>query len=182
MSRQSLVSEFMTTDVLTFGPDEPALAAMKTMVDRGIDGAPVVDADGAVVGMLSTDDLIVPEGKIHFPIVIELLGVGLTVPRGRRKFDDDLRRSIGNTVADLMHKDTVAIEPDDTLEAAATLLHDRRVSRLPVVGDDGLVGLISRTDILRSVLAEVEAEEAEDFAGEAEADSGDPAETGAGAG
>ena len=50
MSRQSPVSEVMTTDVLTFGPDDNVAEAMQILVDRGIDGAPVVDAVGAVVG------------------------------------------------------------------------------------------------------------------------------------
>jgi CBS domain-containing protein len=153
MSRQSPVSDYMTTEVLTFAPDDRVAEAMRTMVERGIDGAPVVDEQGAVVGMLSTDDLIVPEGKLHFPLVIELLGVGLQVPRGRH-FDDDLRRALASTVGELMQEDPVSIEPDDTLEAAATLLHERRVSRLPVVGPSGLVGLISRVDVLRSVLDE----------------------------
>lgn len=160
MSRQSPVSEVMTTEVLTFAPDDDIAVAMRTMVDRGIDGAPVVDERGAVVGMLSTGDLIVPESKLHFPMVIELLGVGLEVPLTRHHLGDDVRRSLGSTVADLMQADPITIEPDEMVEAAATLLHDHNISRLPVVAATGLVGLISRGDILRAVLAEVEAEAA----------------------
>jgi CBS domain-containing protein len=48
----------------------------------------------------------------------------------------------------------IAVEPDDTIELAATLMHDEQVSRLPVVEDGRLVGLISRNDILRALLAE----------------------------
>ena len=51
----------MTTDVVTFTPDENVQAAMQQLVDRGVDAGPVVDDDGAVVGMLSTGDLIVEE-------------------------------------------------------------------------------------------------------------------------
>jgi CBS domain-containing protein len=158
MSRQTPVSDVMTTDVLTFEPTHPVVDAMRTMVDRNVDGAPVVAPDGTVVGMLSTGDLIVPEGKLHFPLVIELLGATLELPSSKRHFDEDLRRTLGSTVADLMHEDPITIEPDETIEAAATLMHEQEVSRLPVVGDDGLVGLISRVDILRAVLQEAEAE------------------------
>ena len=160
MSRQSPVSDVMTTEVLTFAPEDKVADAMRTMVDAGIDGAPVVDHRGAVVGMLSTGDLIVPESKLHFPLVIELLGATLELPGSKRHFDDDLRRTLGSTVADLMQADPVTIEADETIEAAATLLHEHQVSRMPVVGPSGLVGLVSRVDILRAVLAEVEAEAA----------------------
>jgi CBS domain-containing protein len=162
MSRQSPVSDVMTTEVLTFAPTDNVADAMRTMVEQGIDGAPVVDDRGAVVGMLSTDDLIVPESKLHFPLVIEILGATLELPGAKRHFDDDLRRTLGSTVGDLMQQDPMVIEPDDTIEAAATLLHEHRISRLPVVGPDGLVGLISRVDILRAVLAEVAVESAGD--------------------
>ena len=158
MSRQSPVSDVMTKEVLTFAPDHPVLDAMRTMLDRGIDGAPVVDASGTVVGVLSTGDLIVPESKLHFPLFIELLGATLELPSSKRHFDEDLRRTLGSTVADLMQADPVTIEPDETIEAAATLMHEQHVSRLPVVGNDGLVGLISRVDILRIVLREADAE------------------------
>ena len=152
MSRKSPVSEVMTTDVLTFGPDDNVEEAMRTLVDRGIDGAPVVADDGSVVGMLSTGDLIVQESKLHFPTVISLLGATLELPSAQRHFDDDLRRALGSTVAEVMHRDPITVGSDDTVEEAATLLHDHDISRLPVVGDGGLVGIVARVDILRAII------------------------------
>lgn len=151
MSRKTPVSEVMTTEVLTFGPDDNVGDAMRTLVDRGIDGAPVVD-DGSVVGMLSTGDLIVQESRLHFPTVISVLGATLELPSAQRHFDDDLRRALGSTVAEVMHRDPVTVGSDDTVEEAATLMHDHDVSRLPVVGDAGLVGIVARVDILRAII------------------------------
>ena len=152
MSRQSLVSEVMTTDVLTFGPEDNVAEAMQILVERGIDGAPVVDADGAVVGMLSTADLIVQESRLHFPTVISLLGATLELPSSKRHFDDDLRRVLGSSVREVMQADPITIGVDDTVEEAATLMHDHDVSRLPVVGDAGLAGIVARVAILRAIL------------------------------
>lgn len=156
MSRQSPVSEFMTTDVLTFDPDIAVAEAMTTMIDRGIDGAPVVEG-GVVVGMLSTGDLIVAESKLHFPTVISLLGATLELPSAKKDFEEDLRRALGSTVRDVMHGDPVTIGERETIEAAATLLHRHDISRIPVVGPEGLVGIISRVDILREILADLPA-------------------------
>ncbi len=152
MSRQSPVSTVMTTEVLTFAPDDAVAEAMRVMVDREIDGTPVVDENGTVVGMLSTGDLIVGESRLHFPTVISLLGATLELPSAKRTFDEDLRRVLGSTVGDVMHADPITIAADDTIEEAATLLHEHDISRIPVIGDAGLVGIVSRTDIIREIL------------------------------
>ena len=156
MSRQSPVSQVMTTDVLTFGPEENVGDAMRTLVDRGIDGAPVVTADGTVVGMLSTADLIVQESRLHFPTIISIFGATLELPGAQRTFEDDLRRVLGGTVDQVMHRDPITIGADDTVEEAATLLHEHDISRLPVVDDGGLVGIVARVDILRGIIGDDE--------------------------
>lgn len=152
MSRQSPVSEIMTTEVLTFSPDQTVAEAMQVLVDREIDGAPVVDASGTVVGMLSTSDLIVQESNLHFPTVISLLGATLELPSSKKHFEDDLGKVLASTVGEVMHDEAITIGADETVEAAATLLHRHDVSRIPVVGPSGLVGIVSRADILREIL------------------------------
>ena len=158
MSRQSPVSAVMTTDVLTFAPDDNVEAAMHTLVERGIDGAPVVDADGVVVGMLTTGDLIVQEAAVHFPTMISILGATLELPSAKRHLDEDLRKALGATVAEVMQAEPITIDADDTIEEAATLMHDHDVSRLPVIGASGLVGIVARVDILRAIIGERDAE------------------------
>lgn len=162
MPRQTPVSQIMTSEVLTFAPDDSVSEAMQVMVERGVDGAPVVDAAGTVVGMLSTGDLIVQESRLHFPTVVSLLGATLELPSAKRQFEKDLRQSLGSTVAQVMQPDPVTIGVDDTVEEAATLLHDHDVSRLPVIGDAGLVGIVARLDVLRSIISDDASDDASD--------------------
>ena len=154
MPRSMPVRDAMTTDVLTFAPDDTVEAAMRTLVDRGIDAAPVVDG-GRVVGLLSTGDLIVAEGQVHVPTVFSLLGASIELPGERKRFEEDLRRALGGTVGDVMTRDPHTVGPDATLEEAATLLHEHDVSRLPVVDDDALLlGILARGDIIRAMIAQ----------------------------
>lgn len=156
MSRSQPVRDVMTTDVLTFAPDQDVESAMQGLVARGVDAAPVVDADGRVVGLLSTGDLIVAESQVHVPTVISLLGASFEWPGERRRFEEDLRRAVGGTVADVMTPEPHTVGPDRSLEEAATLLHEHDVSRLPVVDGEGrLVGILARGDIIRAMIAEV---------------------------
>ncbi|HEV2766927.1 MAG TPA: CBS domain-containing protein [Acidimicrobiales bacterium] len=152
MPRSMLVRQVMTTDVLTFSPDEGVQDATRRLIERGVDGGPVVDGEGRLVGMLSSGDLLVQETKLHYPTVISLFGAYLELPSSHRRFEEDLRRAVGATVGDVMHDEPVSCAEDDTLERAATLMHDHEVSRLPVVGDGKVVGIVARGDILRAVM------------------------------
>jgi CBS domain-containing protein len=151
--RDLSVRDYMTTDVLTFHPDQDVREAMRAMVQRDVDGGPVVDANGAVVGVLTTSDLIVQEARLHFPTMFNFLGVEVAWPSWKhRHLDDDINKALGASVGEVMDDEPVTISPDETVEVAATRMHDREVSRLPVVDGGALVGLISRNDILRAVL------------------------------
>jgi CBS domain-containing protein len=155
MPRNTLVREVMTTDVVTVRPDEPIQEATRKLIEREVDGAPVVGPDGAVVGMLTSDDLLVQETRLHYPTVVSLFGAYLELPSSHRQFEDDLRKAVGATVGEVMNDEPITVSDDDTLERAATLMHEEGVSRLPVVRDGQLVGIIARGDILRAVMGPV---------------------------
>jgi CBS domain-containing protein len=151
MDRDTPVREIMTTDLVTFRPDDKVEDAMRLMVDRNVDAAPVIDGPGSLVGMLSNSDLIVQESVLHFPTVLSFLGA--TIEIGQKHFEEDLRKALGSKVSDVMSPKPVTITPDDTVERAATLMHEKDVSRVPVVSDGKLVGIVSRNDVLRAILA-----------------------------
>jgi len=156
MLRQVPVERIMTTEVVSFTPDENVTDAMRRLVERGVDAGPVLDADGRVVGMLSTGDLIVEEARVHFPTVVNFLGVNITLPFDDRKLDESVEKALGASVGEVMTPRPVTCSPHDTVEDAATLMHDHDLSRLPVVDDEGvLVGLIARGDIVRAIVVGV---------------------------
>jgi CBS domain-containing protein len=156
--RDTPVRDLMVTEVLTFTPDDDVQVAMRALVMSDIDGAPVIDADGYVVGSLSTGDLIVEEANISLPAVITLLGAVVELPKSRKKYEQDLGKALGATVGEVMQAGVVAIlGPDDTLETAATVMHDEDLDRVPVCDDEGhLVGIIARGDVLRAIVADLD--------------------------
>jgi len=155
--REIPANQVMTTSVLSFAADEPVIDAMGRLVEAEVDGGPVLDPDGRVVGMLSTGDLIVQESRLHFPTVISLLGGVMELPSSQRHFEEDLRKAASATVSDAMASEVVTVGPDDTVETIATRMHDNDVSRIPVVDDDGrLLGLVARGDILRAIMADLD--------------------------
>jgi CBS domain-containing protein len=156
MPRNTLVRDVMTTDVLTFRPDDTVESAARALSERKLGGAPVVDNEGLVQGLLEDDDLIVQDTRLHFPTVISVFGAYLELPSSLRHFESDLRKAVGATVADVMDADAPTCRPDDTLETVATALHDRNASRMAVVDDDGrLIGIVSRGDLVRAIVGGV---------------------------
>ena len=153
MPRDVPARDVMTTEVVTFAPDEPITTAMQRLVSEGIDAGPVVDAEGRVVGMLSTGDLIVQESQLHYPTVINILGGLFELPGSKKRFEHELEQAVAVDVEDAMSPDPVTCGPDDTIETVATLMHDNDVSRIPVVADGRLVGIVARGDILRAIVA-----------------------------
>ena len=153
MPRNTLVRQVMTTDVLTFRPTDTVESAARALSERRLGGAPVVDDDGRVVGLLEDDDLIVQETRLHFPTVISVFGAYLELPSSLHRFEEDLRKAVGATVSDVMDTDAPTCREDDTLETVATALHERNASRMAVVDDDGrLVGIVSRGDLVRAIV------------------------------
>jgi CBS domain-containing protein len=152
MLRDLPVRDLMVGDVLTFTPDQDVQEAMRALVERSVGGAPVVDG-GRVVGVLAQGDLIVEEARLHVPTIVNLFGVNVALPWHDRSLDESVSKALGGSVREVMTAKPVTIGPDATVEDAATLMHDKQVSRLPVVADDGrLLGIVTRSDILRAVV------------------------------
>src|SRR5215212_7414161 len=103
MPRNTLVRQVMTTDVLTFRPTDTVETAARFLSERQLGGAPVVDDEGKVLGLLEDDDLIVQDTRLHFPTVISIFGGYLELPSALRHFEADLRKAVGVSVSDVMN-------------------------------------------------------------------------------
>ena len=146
------VADIMTTDVLAFRPDDPVGEAARALLSRGVGGAPVVDAEGRVIGLLEDDDLIVSESRLHIPTAITILGAYIELPSSVHHFEDDLRKAVGATVGDVMDASPPTCSEDDTVEEVTTRMHERNIRRLPVVREGHLVGIVARGDVLRAMV------------------------------
>jgi len=142
--------DIMTTDVVTVSGDASVKEIAKLFSDQKIGGAPVVDANGKIIGMVTDGDLIMQDVKIHFPHYISLLD-GFIVLGSTRKFEEQLRKAVGAKVRDVMTQEVISVEEDTSIEDVATLMIERSVSRLPVIKEEKLVGLVSRGDIVRAL-------------------------------
>ena len=126
---------------------------MQQLVARGVDAGPVVDDDGAVVGMLSTGDLIVEEARVHFPTVVNFLGVNVTWPFEHKELDDTMAKALGASVGEVMTADARHHRRRGLGRGRGHA--DARPRPVPPAGarrDGRLVGLIARGDIVKAIV------------------------------
>ncbi|HVL98317.1 MAG TPA: CBS domain-containing protein [Egibacteraceae bacterium] len=152
MARELPVTAVMTTNVITVTPDTSVEEAVALLGRHGISGAPVVDADGRLIGLLDDSDLIVSEARLHAPTVVEILGAYFPLPGERHRFDEEVRHALGGTVGEVMDDDPPWVGVDGTVEDVATLIIQRHVSRVPVLDADRRVaGIITRGDLVAAM-------------------------------
>ncbi len=143
--RQWAVRDVMTSDVVSVRDGTPYREIVEILVERNVSSVPVVDDSRRVSGIVSEADLL---HKIEFS----------GDENERHLFERRSRRTArakahGEAAADLMTSPAIMIQPGATLAAAAKLMDDERVKRLPVVDGDGrLMGIVSRRDLLKTHL------------------------------
>jgi len=148
-----LISELMTRNVITAHPDTPVIEIARDMLQHSISGVPVVDRDGRLVGIVTEADLVVRNANVHFPTFLQILDARIYLT-STRNFEEELRRALGTVAADVMTRDVLTVKPTDDVSVAATLMVDHRLNAIPVVEGGKVRGIISRTDIIRHILAQ----------------------------
>jgi len=124
--------EIMTRDLVTLSPETSVFAAIRVLLKNRISGAPVVDADGKLVGMFSELDC------------LRVLSAG--------EFYSDDHREEG-VVRNYMTSACKSLEPDRDIYAVSQVFLTQAVRRLPVLENGALIGQVSRRDVLRAMEA-----------------------------
>ena len=122
------IKEFMAKELITFQLDTPIEAAMESFLTNKISGAPVLDKQGKLVGVLSEKDCM------------------------RTLFEATYYNNLGGFVNEYMSTDLKTINIHDTLSNVADQFIKSRFRRFPVVEGEKLVGQISRRDVLRAIV------------------------------
>jgi CBS domain-containing protein len=141
----------MTPDPVTVEPTMSVTDAARLMVDKGIGALPVVK-DGELVGLVTEGDLIMKDVKLEYPTYIHLLDGFIMYPPSTTRFEHELKKAVAATVSDVMTAEPHTVQASASVEDVATLLVDRDVSRLPVLSGDELVGIVTKSDVLRSMI------------------------------
>lgn len=121
------VADYMSKRLVTLAKDIDVIDAVKKLLDHKITSAPVVDQAGRLLGMFSEKDVM--------NIVLEA----------------SYNQSMGGKVGDYMTKEVITVDAESSIVDLAEKFQQSTVRSFPVFEDDDLVGIVSRTDVLRAL-------------------------------
>jgi CBS domain-containing protein len=135
------VDNLMTREVRTVPPETTLKDVAELLVQHGISGLPVCDAEGRVLGVVSEADILLKEQGTE-----RSSGSPAAFPKRRRATP----KASARTAGEAMTAPAVTISPFRSVHEAARLMIEHGVNRLPVVRDDELVGIVTRADLVRA--------------------------------
>ncbi|MCB5944412.1 CBS domain-containing protein [Acidocella sp. KAb 2-4] len=145
-------ADLMTRDLVMVRQLDNVSKVAGVLAGRGISAAPVVDAEGKLLGMVSEEDLMRQLGAEHESRRawwLQMLAEGEDLAPDFLEYLKQEKR----TAADVMSREVVTVAPDAPVSEIVDLFAKHRIKRVPVVQEGKVVGIVSRADIIRAIAA-----------------------------
>jgi CBS domain-containing protein len=148
------VKDIMTRDLITITPEMDIAQATKIILEKDINGVPVLDGD-KLVGILCQSDLIAQQKKFPIPSLFTLLD-GIFPLTSMKRLEKETKKIAATTVAQAMSSDPFTVEPEMSIEDVATVMVNKNFHTLPVLDKGKLVGIVGKKDILETLISRSE--------------------------
>jgi CBS domain-containing protein len=143
--------DVMTTDVITVRRDTTVRDLAALFAERRISSAPVVDDDGSLIGIVSESDLVEQDKNLHIPTVVSIFDWVIYL-ESDKKFEKELQKWTGQAVSDIYAEEVFTVTPDAPVSEVADIMSERKVHMVPVVEGNRVVGVVSRIDLIRTMI------------------------------
>jgi CBS-domain-containing membrane protein len=147
--------DIMTKDVVTVKAETSIEELSSLLVKNQISGVPVVDDAGTLYGIVTENDLISRNKRLHIPTVISFLDAAIYL-ESSKKFEEEVKRMAATKVGDICARKVVTITEDTTVVDIATIMADKKVHLLPVVKNGKVVGIVGKRDVVKAVARQTE--------------------------
>lgn len=147
--------DIMTRDVLVVNPDTSIEELSSILVNNEISGVPVVDDSGALYGIVTENDLISRNKRLHIPTVVSFLDAAIYL-ESSKKFEQEVKRLTATRVGDICARKVVTIAEDTTVMDIAEIMSEKKVHLLPVLKAGKVVGIVGKRDMVKAVIRQAE--------------------------
>jgi len=142
--------DIMTKNVVVVKPDTSIEELASILVKNEISGVPVIDDSGELFGMVTENDLISRNKRLHIPTVVSFLDAAIYL-ESSKKFEEEVKRITATKVGDICNKRVISISEDTTIVDIATIMTEKKVHLLPVVSSGRVVGIVGKRDMVKAV-------------------------------
>lgn len=144
--------DIMTKDVITIRSEATVEELARLLMEHRISGVPVVNDENRIEGIVTENDLIRKNKRLHIPTVIRLFDAYLMV--GSKSMEKEIKNMAATTVDEICTREVVSITEETTLDEIATIMAEQHTHLLPVLSDGAVVGIVGKADVVRSMTNE----------------------------
>ncbi len=143
-------NDIMTSEVITVSLDTSVRELADILWKNMISGAPVLDETGGLVSVVTESDLIYQNKRVHIPTAISILD-SVILLESPDKTEREIKKMAGVAVRDICAKELITVTADTPLDEIASIMSEKKSHTLPVVDKKKLIGIIGKSDIIRSI-------------------------------
>lgn len=147
--------DIMTAEVITVSPETTIEALGRLFIEKRISGAPVVDADNNLYGVVTENDLIKQNKRFHIPTLVRLFDAMIPL-EGFGTAEAEIRRMSASKVSEICTRKVITVDTETSLQDIATIIAEKGVHHLPVMSSGRLIGIIGKIDIIKGIIGEAE--------------------------
>jgi CBS-domain-containing membrane protein len=144
-------ADVMTRDVITVKKETTIRELAELFARHRIGSAPVVDDSGAMIGIVTETDLVEQDKSLHIPTVISLFDWVIYL-ESDKKFEKELNKMTGQTVADIYTRAVKTVAPSTPLSDLADIMSSDKIDAIPVLAENKVVGIVARIDLIRTMI------------------------------
>ena len=145
--------DFMTKDVITISSAATVEELARLLIENKISGAPVVNNKKELIGIVTENDLISQNKRLHIPTIIRLFDAFIVLGSG--KLEEEIKKMAAATVEEICIKKVVSITEDTPLQEVATIMSEQKIHLLPVLRNNVVVGIVGKADIVDAMSREI---------------------------
>ncbi len=144
--------DIMSQDVVTISAGATVEELARLLIEHRISGVPVVDDSDELKGIVTENDLIRKNKRLHIPTIIRLFDAYFLIGSG--KAEEEIRKMAAIVVGEICTEKVVSIEEDTTVEEIATIMAEQHIHLLPVLRERKVVGIVGKADMVKSMTDE----------------------------
>ncbi|MBI4687565.1 MAG: CBS domain-containing protein [Nitrospirae bacterium] len=144
--------DIMSKDVVTIQAEATVEELARLLIQHKISGVPVVDDKGVLAGVVTENDLISQNKRLHIPTIIRLFDA--FIPLGLGRMEEEIKKMAAITVAEICNKKVVSITEETPLDEIATIMAEKKIHLLPVLRNGAVVGIVGKADIVGVMASE----------------------------
>ncbi len=144
--------DIMTKEVFKVRPDSTVEELARLLIEHKISGVPVVDENNKLIGIVTENDLISQNKRLHIPTIIRLFDAFILVGAG--KLEEEIKKMAATFVDEICVTKVESIQEETSLDEIATIMAEKSIHLLPVLRDGIVVGIVGKADMVRAMTNE----------------------------